>query len=76
MVGGGWLGVEGDFSVQLRSKPLVSALDLDLDQAEQLISYRLRQVQLFTRTWQLCNEGLGPSRHGHGVGTPMSGQAR
>ena len=29
------MGVEGDFSVKLRSKPLVQALDLDLNQAEQ-----------------------------------------
>ena len=35
--GGGWVGVEGEFSVKLRPKPLVSALDLDLDQAEQFV---------------------------------------
>ena len=33
------MGVEGDFSVKLRSKPLVKALDLDLDQAEVFIEY-------------------------------------
>ena len=39
-------GVEGNFSVTLWSKPGLEALDLDLDQAEQKISWSLLRTKV------------------------------